>query len=204
MKHDYYMLTHVESYLLSSQFPLYTLMVFDKWKNGCPVVYTITSWSKQNDLSKWMDVINWKMQESKRNWKLNAIIVDDVDVEINSLRWHFNSFIIPYSMGAQYLICFKGRTFHVSKWPRRGYVSRWNCVMFRRLFHSRVPNLNFFQWFMFQVGLNGRTRFQWFMFRVGFIGRIRFQLFMFRVGFSGRTKLQWFMFRVGFSGRTRF
>jgi hypothetical protein len=61
-------------------------MVFDKWNNGCPIAYTITSWSKQNDLSKWMDAINRKMEESKGNWKLNSFIVDDVDVEINSLR----------------------------------------------------------------------------------------------------------------------
>jgi hypothetical protein len=33
-----------------------------------------------------MDGINQKMQESKRDWKLNAFIVDDVDVEMNSLR----------------------------------------------------------------------------------------------------------------------
>jgi len=47
-----------------------------------------------------MDVINRKMQESKLDWKLNAFIIDDVDLEINSLRQHFNSFIIPYSLGA--------------------------------------------------------------------------------------------------------
>jgi hypothetical protein len=33
-----------------------------------------------------MNVINQKMQESKLDWKLNAFIVDDADVEINSLR----------------------------------------------------------------------------------------------------------------------
>ncbi len=33
-----------------------------------------------------MDVINQKMQESKLNWRSNVFIVDDVDVEINSLR----------------------------------------------------------------------------------------------------------------------
>jgi hypothetical protein len=60
-------------------------MVFEKWKNGCPVANIITSWSKQN-MSKWMDGIIWKMQKSKLNWKLNAFIVDDVDAEINSLK----------------------------------------------------------------------------------------------------------------------
>ncbi len=49
--------------------------------------YVITSRKKQNNLSKWMDAINRKMQESKLDWKSNAFIVDDVKVEINSLRF---------------------------------------------------------------------------------------------------------------------
>jgi hypothetical protein len=61
-------------------------MVFDKWRNNYLVVYIITSRSKQNDLSKWMDVINRKMQESKLDSKPNAFIVDDDSAEINSLR----------------------------------------------------------------------------------------------------------------------
>jgi hypothetical protein len=35
-------------------------------------------------MSKWMDVINQKMQGL--DWKPNAFIVDDVDAKINSLR----------------------------------------------------------------------------------------------------------------------
>jgi len=37
-------------------------------------------------MSKWMDVINQKMQELKLDWKSNAFIIDDANVEINSLR----------------------------------------------------------------------------------------------------------------------
>jgi hypothetical protein len=61
LKHDVNncnMLTHVESCLCSYQFPLYTLMVFDKWKNDCLVAYIITVQNKQKDQSKWMDAIN--------------------------------------------------------------------------------------------------------------------------------------------------
>ncbi len=79
------MLTHVESCLCLYQFSLYTLKVLVEWKNGCPIAYPIKSRSKQNDMSKWMDAINQKMQESKPDWKPNAFIVDDVHVEINSL-----------------------------------------------------------------------------------------------------------------------
>jgi len=85
MKHDFNMLTYVES-CLCSKFPLHTLMVFDEWKNSYPVVYIITFWNNQNNLSKWMDAIKGKMQQSKPNWKPNTFIVDDVNVEINNLR----------------------------------------------------------------------------------------------------------------------
>jgi hypothetical protein len=51
-----------------------------------------------------MYVINRMMQESKLDRKPNVFIVDDVDAEINGLRQQFYFIIIPYSLGAQYLI----------------------------------------------------------------------------------------------------
>jgi hypothetical protein len=53
-------------------------MVFDEWKNNYLVVDIIAFQSKQNNISKFMDVINWKMQKSKQDWKPNDFIVDDV------------------------------------------------------------------------------------------------------------------------------
>jgi hypothetical protein len=58
----------------------------DVWLEEWLSSYIITSQNKQNDLSKWMDAINWKMKESKPDWKLDAFIVDDVNAKINSLR----------------------------------------------------------------------------------------------------------------------
>jgi hypothetical protein len=55
--------------------------------------YVITSRKKQNNLSKWMDAINRKMQESKLDWKSNDFIVDDVNVEINSLKFKWFIFL---------------------------------------------------------------------------------------------------------------
>jgi hypothetical protein len=49
------------------------------WLEEWLSTYVITSRNKQNNLSKWMDVINRKMQESKPIWKSNAFIVDDVN-----------------------------------------------------------------------------------------------------------------------------
>jgi hypothetical protein len=36
------------------QFSLYTVMVFDKWRNGVPIAFIITKRNKQIDLSLWM------------------------------------------------------------------------------------------------------------------------------------------------------
>jgi hypothetical protein len=41
------------------------MMVFDNWKSVCPIVYINAFLNKQNDLFKWMDAINQKMQKSK-------------------------------------------------------------------------------------------------------------------------------------------
>jgi hypothetical protein len=60
------------------------MMVFDNWKNNYHIVYIVTFQNKQNDISKWMDVFNQKMQGL--DWKPNAFIVDDVDAKINSPR----------------------------------------------------------------------------------------------------------------------
>jgi len=48
--------------------------------------YIITFQNKQNNLSKWMDVINQMMQKSKLDWKPNAFIIDDAYAKINNLR----------------------------------------------------------------------------------------------------------------------
>jgi uncharacterized protein (DUF927 family) len=66
------------------------------------------------------------MQKSKPDLELNTFIVDDVNAEINSLRHHFNSFIIPYSMGAQYLI--------------KTYVSKGELFMFQNEITSCFRN----------------------------------------------------------------
>jgi hypothetical protein len=51
----------------------------EKWH----IAYVITSWSNKNDLSQWMEVINWNMQGSKPNWQPNVFIVD---AKINNIK----------------------------------------------------------------------------------------------------------------------
>ncbi len=72
--------------LILDQFPLYTLMVFDNWRNGIPVAYIVTSRSKQVDLSPWLKAIRKRMTDTKPEWKPNAFVVDDAQAEINALR----------------------------------------------------------------------------------------------------------------------
>jgi hypothetical protein len=70
----------------SSQFPLFTMMVFDEWQNGVPVAFVITARQKQSDLAPWMQKVKEKMQVAKAEWRPNAFVLDDADNEINSLR----------------------------------------------------------------------------------------------------------------------
>jgi hypothetical protein len=72
--------------LVPFQYPLYTLMVFDKWRNGVPVAFILTSRSTQLDLSPWMAALNSKLVLKMPEWHPNAFIVDDAQAEINALR----------------------------------------------------------------------------------------------------------------------
>jgi hypothetical protein len=67
------------------QFPLYTVMVFDKWHNGVPIAFIITKRSKQIDLSPWMTELKRKAVAASLERRPNAFIVDDVPVEINKV-----------------------------------------------------------------------------------------------------------------------
>jgi len=78
--------THLNKITSILQFSLYTMMVFDEWYNGVPMVYIITSSYKQHDLALWMDALNKSLVMLKNNWHPNAFIVNDVKVEINNIR----------------------------------------------------------------------------------------------------------------------
>jgi hypothetical protein len=77
--------------MIMLQFPLYTLMVFDKWQNGVPIAFIITKQSKQIDLSPWMTELKRKAMAASPEWRPNAFIVDDVQAEINTTPFTFLS-----------------------------------------------------------------------------------------------------------------
>ena len=47
------------------QFSLFTMMVFDEWQNGFPVVFVITARQKQSDLALWMQKLKDRMLAAK-------------------------------------------------------------------------------------------------------------------------------------------
>jgi hypothetical protein len=70
---------------LCVQFLLYTVMVFDKWRNGVPIAFIITKRSKQIDLSSWMTELKRKAVGASPEWRPNAFIVDDAKADINTI-----------------------------------------------------------------------------------------------------------------------
>ncbi len=74
------MMKHVETCSNMVMFILVSIVYNDHvwWLEKWLSSYVITSQNKQKDLSKWMNAINWKMQDSKPDWRSNAFIVDDV------------------------------------------------------------------------------------------------------------------------------
>lgn len=67
------------------QYPLYTIMVFDEWRNGIPVAWFITSSSKE-DLTPVLAALKDKIVAAMPDWKPSSIIVDNAQAEINALQ----------------------------------------------------------------------------------------------------------------------
>ncbi len=69
-----------------SQYPLYTIMVFDEWRNGIPVAFFIISRSREQDLYPVLRALDRRLRTIATNWRPSAIIVDNAQAEINTLR----------------------------------------------------------------------------------------------------------------------
>ena len=68
------------------QYPLYTIMVFDEWRNGILVAWFITSSSKEEDLTPVLAALKDKIVAAMPDWKPSSIIVDNAQAEINALQ----------------------------------------------------------------------------------------------------------------------
>jgi hypothetical protein len=73
------------SHILVLQFSLYTVMVFNKWRNEVPIAFIIAKRIKQIDLSPWMTELKKKALAISLEWRPNAFIVDDAQAEINTI-----------------------------------------------------------------------------------------------------------------------
>jgi hypothetical protein len=69
------------------QYLLYTVMVFDEWHNGVPVVYVITSRCQEEDILAWLSKLRDRVIGLKPEWMPNAVIVDCVQVELNCITY---------------------------------------------------------------------------------------------------------------------
>ena len=68
------------------QYQLYTLMVFDKHRNGVPIAWVISSRNTTGDLSNWLSSLFIARLKERSDWIVRAFITDDAVAEIEALR----------------------------------------------------------------------------------------------------------------------
>jgi hypothetical protein len=68
------------------QYPLYTIMVFDEWRNDIPVAFFVVSRTREQDLQHVFQALQNKIHTVKRDWAPSSIIVDNAQAEINTMR----------------------------------------------------------------------------------------------------------------------
>ena len=68
------------------QYPLYTVMVFDDWRNGIPVAFFAISRSHEQDLVPVLQALHNRVASRDPTWCPSSIIVDNAQAELNTLR----------------------------------------------------------------------------------------------------------------------
>ncbi|MCO5607055.1 hypothetical protein L7F22_061247 [Adiantum nelumboides] len=68
------------------KFHLYTILVFDAFRNGLPIAWTITSSSCRSNIKKWLIALRNRVLDYNKGWAPNAFMVDDAEAEIQALR----------------------------------------------------------------------------------------------------------------------
>ena len=75
------------------QYPLYTIMVFDNWRNGIPIVFLVISCTQEHGLILVLRSVHDRVTRLKKNWHPSSIVVDNTHAEINTLRYSLIFFI---------------------------------------------------------------------------------------------------------------
>ena len=72
---------------LMLQYPLYIVMVFNEWKQGIHVAFTIQGKSRGVDIVPRLKKLNAKCQVVMPDWKPNAFVVDNDQAKLNAIRY---------------------------------------------------------------------------------------------------------------------
>jgi len=67
-----------------SKYPLFSLLVFDDWRNSISVAWVLTSRMTEEDLVMWLEPLRRHLQQYKEDFLLLCFIVDDVDYQRNA------------------------------------------------------------------------------------------------------------------------
>jgi hypothetical protein len=70
-----------------TQYPLYTVMVFDEWQNGIPVAFIITSKCDEEDVLRWLTSLRDRVVKHCEDWHPNTLIVDCTKGELNCIAF---------------------------------------------------------------------------------------------------------------------
>jgi hypothetical protein len=62
-------------------------MVIDEWQNGIPMAWIMSTWNKNMNLQTWLTTLKDMLKHDLLEWNPNVFIVDDVDVETNTIKW---------------------------------------------------------------------------------------------------------------------
>eukprot|EP01018_Ginkgo_biloba_P015639 Gb_07089 [translate_table: standard] len=68
------------------EYQLYTLMVFNKKKNGLPITWVISSRDNASDIKIWLSALIEEGVKEREDWKVNAFMTDDALADIGGLR----------------------------------------------------------------------------------------------------------------------
>jgi hypothetical protein len=73
-------------------------MVFDEWKNGIQVAFIVIGKSQKSDLDPVLQALSKPMPN---NWMFDVILVNNVQIEVNVLRFDFPK----YTYNSMFITC---------------------------------------------------------------------------------------------------
>ena len=69
-----------------SKCPLFSLLVFDDWRNNINLIWVLTSRMIEEDLVTWLQLLRWHLQKDKEDFLMSCFIVDDANFQKNAIK----------------------------------------------------------------------------------------------------------------------